>query len=327
MHFPFTNETTKSLLFPTGKFVGVYYSEELKYARKLGYQITPLSGYLFESNNSTPFGEFVTDIFERRQEAKRSGNEAMGYIYKILLNSLYGRFGINPQSTITEICKPDRYNFLVKNKEFIFADKLCEDSYIVSYYTNTDWNHDWKPPRISAVQLSAAITASARIFMYPYISRSDCYYTDTDSVILGSRLPDDEVTSTVLGKFKLEEIVKEGVFLAPKSYSLHTSNDIHINKHKGAAKGHVNEDWFNAQYKNINMNTPVEVESYFKIDWNNLNITKKNILVNLGIRLNTKRKAIFDQNNTYVDTTPLNVIDLAGHDSTIHEYEIKRKDE
>ena len=33
-----------SLLFPTGKFVGVYYSEELKFARDLGYDITPLRG-------------------------------------------------------------------------------------------------------------------------------------------------------------------------------------------------------------------------------------------------------------------------------------------
>lgn len=30
-----------TLLFPTGKFWGVYYSEELKYARDLGYQIIP----------------------------------------------------------------------------------------------------------------------------------------------------------------------------------------------------------------------------------------------------------------------------------------------
>jgi len=37
----------------------------------------------------------------------------------------------------------------------------------------------------SAVRISAAITASARIYMYPFISREDCYYTDTDSVILG----------------------------------------------------------------------------------------------------------------------------------------------
>lgn len=34
-----------SLVFPTGEFVGVYYSEELKYAKSLGYQITVLNGY------------------------------------------------------------------------------------------------------------------------------------------------------------------------------------------------------------------------------------------------------------------------------------------
>ena len=37
------------LLFPTGNFVGVYYSEELKHARDFGYQIAPLRHYLFES--------------------------------------------------------------------------------------------------------------------------------------------------------------------------------------------------------------------------------------------------------------------------------------
>lgn len=36
-----------TLRFPTGKFIGVFYSEELIYARDLGYQIRPLRGYLF----------------------------------------------------------------------------------------------------------------------------------------------------------------------------------------------------------------------------------------------------------------------------------------
>jgi len=37
-------------------------------------------------------------------------------------------------------------------------------------------------PRLGAVQIAAAITACARIHMYPYISRDDCHYTDTDSL-------------------------------------------------------------------------------------------------------------------------------------------------
>ncbi|GJZ55890.1 phospholipase-like protein [Tanacetum coccineum] len=39
---------TGTLIIPTGEFIGVYYSEELKYAVGLGYKVVPISGYLFE---------------------------------------------------------------------------------------------------------------------------------------------------------------------------------------------------------------------------------------------------------------------------------------
>lgn len=41
-------DENNTLIFPTGEFVGVYYSEEFKYARDLGYKVIPISGYLFE---------------------------------------------------------------------------------------------------------------------------------------------------------------------------------------------------------------------------------------------------------------------------------------
>lgn len=53
-------------------------------------------------------------------------------------------------------------------------------------------------PNNSAVQISAAITANARIHMYPYISREDCYYTDTDSVFLKNPLTDVMKKSPIL---------------------------------------------------------------------------------------------------------------------------------
>lgn len=75
------------------------------------------------------------------------------------------------------------------------------------------------PPKNSAVQISAAITAYSRIFMHPFISREDCYYTDTDSVFLSQPLPEDMISSSVLGKFKLEEDrIVEAFFLASKIY-------------------------------------------------------------------------------------------------------------
>lgn len=77
-------DKNNTLIFPTGEFVGVYYSEELKYAKSLGYTVLPISGYLFEKKES-PFQDFVSSLFESRQEAKRQGNEAMSFVYKILI--------------------------------------------------------------------------------------------------------------------------------------------------------------------------------------------------------------------------------------------------
>lgn len=318
-----------TLLFPTGKFVGVYYSEELIYARDLGYKITPLRGYLFEKMPS-PFDSFVSSLYRKRQEAKKAGDDAMAYVYKILMNSLYGRWGISPKSTITEVCDKKRYDYLTQRDNFIYGNKLSERYYIVGYasYTEDAEYNDWNPPRISAVQLAAAITACARIHMYKYISRPDCYYTDTDSVILENPLPEDEISSIELGKLKMEHFVKKGVFLAPKSYTLITKDAGDIIKHKGPAKGFVDTEWFNSQYADLSRIKLITVESNFRIDWRNLNIVKKDNIVKLGIKVDSKRDPIYDNNNVWVDTQPKEVIDYKGQELSILKLELKNlKDE
>lgn len=101
------------LIFPTGKFIGVYFSEELKYAKSIGYKVIPISGYLYEKGEGL-FTEFVTELYNNRLNARREGNDGLAYVYKILMNSLYGRFGINPKSSITEICSNERYKQLLR---------------------------------------------------------------------------------------------------------------------------------------------------------------------------------------------------------------------
>lgn len=61
-----------TLIFPTGEFVLVYYSEEFKFARGLGYTVIPIRGYLFERKES-PFKEFVSSLFGSRLEARKEG--------------------------------------------------------------------------------------------------------------------------------------------------------------------------------------------------------------------------------------------------------------
>nr|GEY54971.1 DNA polymerase-like [Tanacetum cinerariifolium] len=210
-------DATGTLIFPTGKFSGVYYTEELKYAKNLGYKINMLYGYFYERKES-PFKEIISVLYKKRLEAKNAGHIAVSYVYKILMNSLYGRFGINPLSSKT-----------------LIGVSLLDQ---------------WKPPSNSAVQLAVAITASVRIHMYPYISRDDCYYTDTDSVVLGNPLNEEELSPTELGKFKEEAQIKIGYFLAPKQYYYKDKKeDKKTLKHKGAAKNYVKKETFEDIYK------------------------------------------------------------------------------
>lgn len=297
------------LIFPTGRFVGVYFSEELKYARQIGYTVIPISGYLFKKKES-PFKEFVSSLYESRLEAKKDGNEALSYVYKIIMNSLYGRFGINPKSTTTELCDENRYKELIRHSDLIFCDMISNKKYIVAYHSNTDKGYDyWNPPKNSAVQIAAAITAYARIYMYPFISRDDCFYTDTDSVVLGGTLPADWIDSSI-GKFKLENSCSEGVFLGPKVYCIVDDDGNEIIKYKGQGKAKVYKKWFFEQYNDPTRTEKVEVVNNFRVNYQHLNIFQYKNYIELKLPDDPKRKSVYREGK-WIDSEPIEINDLS----------------
>lgn len=312
-------DTDGTLIYPTGKFIGVYFSEELKYARKIGYKVTPLNGYIFEEK-AYIFDKYITEFYENRLEVKKSGDEAMSWVYKVLMNSLYGRFGMNPESLVTEICKYDKYMELLMTDTFKTAEKLNEEYYIVQYISNTNVDdHDWKAPRLSAVHLSAAITSYARIYMHPYLSRPDCIYTDTDSIILTSPLPDECISKDEIGKFKLEyPDNKGGIFLAPKFYII-LDKDGPVMKLKGPGKGVVKEELYHNIMKDITYKNKLLMEANFKISWKTMEITKKDFEITLGLPDSNKREKVFKLVNgkeVWVDTKPRDIIDMGDDIAT-----------
>lgn len=131
----------------------------MKYAQSIGYTVIPIKGYLYEKGEGL-FSSFVTDLYGNRLKAKKDGNTGLAYVYKILMNSLYGRFGINPRSTITEISNYEGYNRIFNMEGFQYAEPLSDDLFICSYITDTKKN---SPQRNAAVQIAAAITACARV--------------------------------------------------------------------------------------------------------------------------------------------------------------------
>lgn len=159
--------------------------------------------------------------------------------------------------------------------------------------------------------------------MYKYISRDDCYYTDTDSAVLGNPLPEDEISSTELGKVKLEYRVNTGILLAAKNYLLQTDTDGDIIKHGGATKDRVDASWYLSQYANPYKKKRVAVDLNFLIDWKTLDIAKKKRHVLLGLQVDSKRDSVFDDNSIWVSTTPKDVIDLRDQERACLRFEVK----
>lgn len=90
-------------------------------------------------------------------------------------------------------------------------------------------------------------TAYARMHMAALKIKyaNNLYYSDTDSLVLDCPLP-DHMVGDKLGQFKLEYIISEGVFLAPKTYALRLDNRKVIIKNKGYMKDDINLDHLKA---------------------------------------------------------------------------------
>jgi hypothetical protein len=239
-----TEGGTKTIA-PVGKWVGTYFSEELKAAENLGYKFKILRGYLF--NKELIFDKYITDLYYFKEISDK--NSADYTIYKLLMNSLYGRFGM---STIVEsqeilegtIADKKFHSDEGKNK-FVVTNtiKLSDTDELVSYYNkeNTDKDSNLN----ISVPIASAITSYARIFMSTFKNRysDNLYYSDTDSLYLDTELDPSVLSSTEIGKFKLENIFTKALFLAPKMYSAKFMIEDKLNeltKIKGSVRNKTN---------------------------------------------------------------------------------------
>jgi len=85
-----------------------------------------------------------------------------------------------------------------------------------------------------SISIASAITAYARIHMSQFKNSLDfnLFYSDTDSIVTNKPLPSDKVGKEI-GLMKLENTLKEGIFLAPKVYGGILSDGTEFTKVKG----------------------------------------------------------------------------------------------
>lgn len=268
---------------------------------KFNYKFKVIRGYIFEKDYI--FIDYVDYLYNWK--ANNLKNSPKYIISKLLLNSLYGRFGMNQE--MNQHIITNNKNSLNYYKEFDVLNviPLNNGNELISYVDKSLDKNDIDPILNISVPIAAAITSYSRVFMYDFknLKNNTVYYTDTDSIALDKPL-DDKFVGTELGKMKLEYTSKKSIFLAPKVYGSLTDQGEFIK-----IKGSKNIISFDKLAELLYKDKKLEINhnKWYK-NISKGNITIKNEIYTLMVTHN-KRKIIYDDNNKFIDTSPLFIQD------------------
>ena len=236
---PYKNHNGNTI-FPTGKVIGVYFSEELKTLQAKGYSIILIKGYEFE-RISDMFTDFINHFYNLKKHAK--GAERA--LAKLIMNSCYGNFGRKNDLLITKNVPDSELvnyisthivkNIITINDEWftlLIRDNLPKDI-VKELKITLDVEFKNYQHRVSNnVAIAAAVTSYARIHMMDFKLNNDVIYSDTDSVILGNSI-DSTLIGPELGQMKDElngGYMTECYVLGIKQYGYHYKADGVVNQ-------------------------------------------------------------------------------------------------
>ena len=189
-------------IFPTGRFKGRFSTIELEYARSVGVKIVKTGDGIVFGNGGPIFKDFISHLYDLRMNAPK--DSPTNVLAKLLMNSCYGRFGLNR----------DRENLVIDHgQNNVQADYMLDSKLGVVRLV--------REPRVletsfTNVAIAAWVTSLARIYMHKIYMKApeELYYTDTDSLFTTYEYQN----SSELGGLKLEYTAKSACFLLPKTY-------------------------------------------------------------------------------------------------------------
>lgn len=190
---------------------GVYTTQELQHLSRLGGIFEVSEGYVYR-RTGTLFERFVTTLYDRRKEATASGDEALAFTLKIMLNSLYGKFAQREAG----------YKIVLGSGALI--RELLADKAVFHLLGDFLAIEETREVRHTFVAVAAMITANARIRLHTLMQEhideygiESVVYCDTDSIhVTTGEMP----TSPELGAVKEEIRNVKGAYAGKKIYSL-----------------------------------------------------------------------------------------------------------
>jgi DNA polymerase elongation subunit (family B) len=154
------------------------------------------------------FAEFVNHFYGLRLEAKATGDKLNSILYKLILNSAYGKFALNPR----------------KFKEWLLTVGEIPNGDQWTLHSNGPGIYIWERPSPRAggfynIAAAASITGAARANLLLNIHNSTRpIYCDTDSILCENFSGD--LDETRLGAWKIEATGNMAAIAGKKLYAL-----------------------------------------------------------------------------------------------------------
>ena len=188
------------LIFPVGRFGGVWTIHEIEAAIRAGTKILKIHWILGSPTGRPYYRDYVQTMYQNRLNAQ---SPAESLFWKLLMNNLYGRLAISGEISRSLILTADN-----ADKGTPYGTKiLCEHKMPLPDFTN--YLH------------AAYVLSYARIRLGDYLRQvpaDDLVYCDTDSVIFFCRGKLPFPVSKDLGMMKLEKMGTSCKPYLPKTY-------------------------------------------------------------------------------------------------------------
>ena len=202
-YLPYKDESKGKLLFPVGTMRGSWNFNELRFAIDEGVvEILECKSVIYGSPVESPFISYITELYGLRME---TSDEFERFFYKIMMNSLYGRFGMRKKysSTYFDSIPHDIIRVLkrtgVKYELKLFSHER-NDCYLISE------NKHMEKMFFSIPSIASYITSAARLETLKGILKNQKIvgYCDTDSIFVNGEVEGIE-QGNELGQWKLED--------------------------------------------------------------------------------------------------------------------------
>jgi hypothetical protein len=311
-----------SLVMANGEFYGTWFSEELKFAKENGYEIEVIKGYNFVPLEGI-FDNFVDTLYDIRISTT---NSLVKTITKLILNSVFGRFGMSIYKPTTKIVNNSERDLILATHENVNFKTIAHNVNIISYeqgvsrekceksnlnYLEVIKKYGSKNSKETAqfvsISTASAITSYARIHinkikLWILNNKGKIFYSDTDSIVTDIELPENLVGNK-LGQLKKEYDVKKAYFISNKTYILVFNDDNYIVKAKGVSAHKLSLFDFETMYydhKDLFVEKGDTKLDYIK---GTVNIKTKTAILRHDAY--TKREKIFNSNGLWIDTKAL----------------------